>query len=434
MKPFVLILLYLVAVTSPLVFSWMFGGAPRPLRHELGSGLGMLAFSMILAEFVLSGRFKSISNGIGMDVTMRFHQVMARTALVFALVHPFLFRGALTGDRRPWDPTRHLTVTGDFPDLVSGIAAFLLLPTLVLLAIGRNQLSYKYETWRLMHGIGAFLIAALLLHHALSAGRYGAEPALVWLWLAMTGAAAGSLLYVYVVVPLQARTRPWRVVSVNRLTPRQWELTVAPNGHAGMDYKAGQFVWLNIGHSPFTLHENPFSISSAPASGSEISFFIKELGDFTRALGQIRTGTRAYLDGPYGNLSVEARTEPGMALIAGGVGLAPLLAIHRQTRLTNDPRRVKLIYGNRRAEQIAFGEELAGKDVVHVLSEPPQGWHGETGLIDAALLDRVLLPEHFNKWLFVLCGPATMMDTVERHLLVRGTPSHRILSERFEYD
>jgi hypothetical protein len=59
------------------------GGPPRPFHQELASGLGILAFSMILVEFVLSGRFKSVSNGIGMDVTMRFHQVMARTALIF---------------------------------------------------------------------------------------------------------------------------------------------------------------------------------------------------------------------------------------------------------------------------------------------------------------------------------------------------------------
>ena len=57
-------------------------------------------------EFVLSGRFKSTSNGIRMHVTMRFHQMMARTALVFALLHPCLYQGTPSGGQRPWDPTR----------------------------------------------------------------------------------------------------------------------------------------------------------------------------------------------------------------------------------------------------------------------------------------------------------------------------------------
>ena len=434
MKSAGLIVLYLTAVTLPLIASWLVGGPPRPLREELASGLGILAFSMILMEFVLSGRFKSISNGVGMDVTMRFHQIMARTALVFALLHPFLYRGAPSGGQRPWDPTRQLTITTDFSDLSSGIAAFLILPCLVLLAIGRTRLDFKYETWRLMHGIGALLIAALLLHHTIHAGRYGSLPVMTSIWQAMTALAVGSLLYVYLVVPLRDKARAWRVTSVTRLTPKQWELTVTPNGHSGLEYKAGQFVWLNVGHSAFSLKENPFSISSAPAAGPEVSFIIKELGDFTRTIGQIAPGTVAYLDGPYGNLSVDGRDEPGVALIAGGVGIAPLIGILRQMRLTGDTRRVKIIYGNRLEDQIACRDELDAEDVTYVLTEPPKGWQGETGFLDAELMDRVFSSTEFKEWVFVMCGPAIMMNIVEDHLIERGTPSSRILSERFDYD
>ncbi|MBZ2168321.1 ferric reductase-like transmembrane domain-containing protein [Marinobacter sp. F4216] len=434
MKALFLIVIYLVAVALPLVLSAWVGGPPRPFHQELASGLGILAFSMILAEFILSGRFKSISNGVGMDVTMRFHQIMARTALAFALLHPFLYQGTPSGGLRPWDPTRELTITTEFSALSTGIAAYLLLPSLVVLAIGRKQLGYKYETWRLLHGIGAFLIAILLLHHTVSAGRYGSQPLMTWVWLVLTGVAAGSLLSVYLLVPFLQKKHPWRVTSVVQLTPKQWELIVQPEGHPGLDYRAGQFVWLNVGHSPFSMKENPFSVSSAPAAGPAISFMIKELGDFTRTVGQIRPGTLAYLDGPYGNLSVDDRTEPGVALIAGGVGLAPLRGILRQLRLTGDSRKVKLVYGNRRFDQIAYREELDAEGAVFVLSEPPDTWNGEKGFIDGSLMDRVFSEDEFREWVFVMCGPAIMMDIVENHLIERGTPSDRILSERFDYD
>jgi predicted ferric reductase len=418
----------------PLGLSWLVGGPPRAFHQELASGLGILAFSMILMEFVLSGRFKNISNGIGMDVTMRFHQVMARTALCFALLHPFLYQHTPSGGQRPWDPTRQLTITTDLFNLSTGIAAYLLLPILVLLAIGRSQLNYKYETWRLIHGVGALLVALLLLHHTVYAGRYGSQPVMTWLWVAMTGVAVGSLLYVYLLVPIGGRSRAWHVTSVTRLTPKQWEVTVKPDGHSGLVYKAGQFVWLNVGNSSFSMKENPFSISSAPAAGPQMSFLIKELGDFTQEIGNIEPRTVAYLDGPYGSLSIEGRTEPGVALIAGGVGLAPLLGILRQMRLAGDSRKVKLIYGNRTVDQIAYREELEIEDMTLVLSEPPETWEGETGFVDAVLLDRVFSRDEFKEWLFVLCGPAIMMDTVEGHLINCGTPSHRILSERFDYD
>ncbi len=425
---------YVLVATLPLIVSWVVGGPPRPFLQELASGLGILAFSMILVEFVLSGRFKSISNSIGMDVTMRFHQIMARTALVFALLHPLLYGGSPSGGQRPWDPTRQLTVTTDFSDLLTGIAAYVLLPSLVLLAIYRTQWDQKYEVWRLLHGVGALVIALLLLHHTIYAGRYGSQPELMWVWLVLTGLAVLSLVYVYLLTPLRDRTQAWHVSEVKQLTSRQWELTVTPDKHAGLAYDAGQFAWLTVGHSSFSFEENPFSISSAPASGPDVSFMIKELGDFTNTIGQIETGTIAYVDGAYGSLSVEGRSEPGVALIAGGIGIAPLMGILRQMRQTNDPRKVRIIYGNRLAEQIACRGELDREDVRYVLSEPPPDWQGETGLVSPELIDRVFTQEEIKDWVFVMCGPAEMMEVVEDHLVRRGAPSSHILSERFDYD
>ena len=77
---------------------------------------------------------------------------------------------------------------------------------------------------------------------------------------------------------------------------------------------------------------------------------------------------------------------------------------------------------------------MDAEGAVYVLQEPPEDWQGETGFIDAALLDRVFTQKEFSEWVYVMCGPAVMMDGVEDHLIARGTPSDRILSERFNYD
>ncbi|MAC77011.1 MAG: hypothetical protein CML66_03005 [Rhodobacteraceae bacterium] len=434
MPAYLLIPFYLTLVLAPLALSWITGGAPRPFRTELASGLGMAAFAIILAEFVLSGRFRMLSGRVGMDVTMRIHQLMARTALVFALVHPLLYRGTPSGGPRPWDPTRQLTLTTEFWPLSTGILAYVLLPALVALAVWRKRLDFSYETWRLMHGVGALIIALALLHHTHEAGRYAARPEVAWLWVVLTGLAVASLGWVYLGAPLIQRAHPWRVRAVNRLSADQWELVVAPDGHEGLRYRAGQFVWLNVGHGPASLHENPFSIASAPAAGPEVSFLIRERGDFTGTLDRIAPGTRAYLDGPFGNMAVDGRTEPGVVLIAGGVGLAPLVGILRQMRLTGDNRGVHLIYSNREAAQIAFREELGTAGVTHVLSEPPEGWTGETGVVNAALLGRVLTGDQVDGWLFLICGPPAMITGVEDALIARGVSADRILSERFDYD
>jgi predicted ferric reductase len=311
LSPGILFAGYLIVTLLPLGLAAAGARPPRSVWDELASGAGMLAFSIMLTEFVLSGRFRSISGRIGMDLTMRLHQLLGRTALVLVLIHPFLYETS-QNPSVPWDPTRQVTIAGDLEALIGGILAWILLPSLVLLAIGRTKGSYRYETWRVMHGIGALAVAALVLHHTLSAGRYAADPLLAGVWIVLFAIAMLSLVWVYAVEPVLQARRPWSVSSVRRLADRVWELEIEPEGHRGVDYEAGQFVWLNVGRSSFSTCENPFSISSAPASGPALQFIIKELGDFTSTVGQIRPGTRAYVDGPHGTLTVAGRAEPGI--------------------------------------------------------------------------------------------------------------------------
>jgi predicted ferric reductase len=429
MNPRLLIALYLGVVLLPLGLAAIGTRPPRSVADELASGLGMVAFAIILVEFTLSGRFRTISGRIGMDVTMRIHQLVARTALAAAVLHPFLYRAAWNPPY-PWDATRLETLTTDLGALWSGILAWVLLPAFVVLAIARGRPNYGYETWRLMHGLGAVAIAALVLHHTLSAGRYAADPALAALWIALSLVALATVLWVYVVVPLGQVRRPWRI----------WEVEISPQGHSGLAYQAGQFVWLNIGHTPFGPWENPFSISSAPSEGRNLRFLVKELGDFTRSLGSVAPGTRAHLDGPHGTLTVQGHEAPGIGLVAGGIGIAPLIGILRELALREDPRPRVLVYADRRPEQIVHRDELerlaaaAQTELVLVFEEPPRGWAGESGRVDAALLARLFGTEERRRWLYVLCGPPPMLTAVEDTLVALGVPPRNVLSERFDYD
>lgn len=439
MNPRLLISIYLFIVLLPLGLSWMGDRPPRSFWDELASGAGMLAFAIFLAEFLLSGRFRAVSARVGMDVTMRFHQLLARSALVLALIHPYLYRAPFNPPY-PWDVTRQLTLSTDTAGIVTGFLAWILLPALVLLAIDREQDGFRHETWRLMHGLGAALIAGLVLYHTLIVGRYSQDLILARVWIGLFLIAIASLAFIYLVKPVLKRLSPWVVNSVRPIGLKIWEVTIAPRGHKGLRYQAGQFVWLSIGRNATSLNENPFSISSAPASGNKLQFVIKELGDFTRTLGQIVPETKAYVDGPHGSLVISGRTEPGIALIAGGVGIAPLLGILRQLHHDNDIRPTTLIYGNRIEAQIVYRDELEilarehGTKIAHVLYEPPEDWTGHVGMCDADLVRRVFAQPEMRQWLFVLCGPPKMMEVVEDTLVGMGVPARQILSERFNYE
>ncbi|MDJ0950552.1 MAG: ferredoxin reductase family protein [Alphaproteobacteria bacterium] len=437
--PVALLAAYVIVALAPLGLAYAEGLPPRGFWDELSSALAIVAFAMLLMEFVLSGRFRTASGRIGIDLTMRFHQLIARSLAAFILIHPFLYTTPL--DRAlPWDASGQLTLGLDAASIATGVIGWLLLGLLIVTGIARDKLPYRYETWRVSHGLGAAAIAIAGTHHAIDAGRYSGQPTLALFWLALCGIALLTLFVVYVVTPLRQLRHPYRVISVEKAALKTWTVVIEPSDGPAIDFRAGQFVWLTLGRTPFAITEHPFSISSCPADRPRLGFTIKEAGDATKSIGALPVGSRAFVDGPHGNVVLPDERAPGLTLIAGGVGIAPIMGILRQLRADNDPRPVTLIYGNRVAEQILYRAELGEMtqelrlDLHLVLSEPPPSWDGPVGFLDKPVLSRLLDLEADAGRLYIVCGPAPMIDSVEDVLAELGVPMRQILSEKFSYD
>ncbi len=82
-----------------------------------------------------------------------------------------------------------------------------------------------------------------------------------------------------------------------------------------------------------------------------------------------------YIDGPYGAFTSGCPSDT-QVLIAGGVGITPMMSIIRTLADEGDKRPVILLYGSRDWDSITFREELEAIQprlnlkVVHVLSDP----------------------------------------------------------------
>lgn len=430
---------YALLCALPIILAVVQAQPTRSFFRELSSGIVMVGYVMALLQFVLSGRFESVSGQVGIDRTMRFHQMVAW--LIFALVffHPILY----VMPRLVTDPAGALFSLGRMfssQSLRTGAIAYLLLLLLVLLGRFRDQLPFRYEVWRLSHGLMAVAIAVLGTHHTLRVGTYSADRWLAAFWFASTILAVLALLHIYVLKPLLQLRQPYRVVSNRKVADRMWEIAIEPERGSAIRFAPGQFVWLNLGHSTFSLTEHPFSISSAPVDRPRVAFTIKESGDFTNDIGSISPGTHAYLDGPHGNFTLAGREAEGVVFIAGGVGFAPIMGMLRQLKAERYPHPLRLIYGNRVEAQILYGEETEALEtaldfkVHYVLSEPPEGWTGPVGELTPPIIDRCLASLDGDNWLYFVCGPPPMLTSVERGLIERGVPHTRIISERFKYD
>lgn len=444
-----LVAAYVALVLLPVVLGWLLVGPARPWQDEFATVLALTGFAALLLEFLLSGRFRLISGRIGIDRTMRWHQAFARVLTLALLLHPFLYdyqayrqSGVLPASAlAATDPARAAVLGLDGWSAATGWVAWMMLLCLTGLAMFRRATPYTYEGWRVMHGLTAAAVALTGLHHALTAGRYSGAAPLAAYWAVLVGLALFTLVEVYVLRPGRLARKPWRIASVFPAAERSWEVTLMPEGHDGLAFQAGQFAWVRLDCPPRSVREHPFSFASGPAEpGGRLRFLIKEAGDFTRGIGRLPVGAPAYVDGPHGVLVTEGWQGPGIAFIAGGIGIAPMLSMLRTAQAAGERRPMLLLYGNRHEGQIIAREELATMagamplETVHVLSEPPAGFEGATGMLSRDLVRERCAGPAREGWLFVLCGPPPMLREARAGLRALGVPASRIREERFVYD
>jgi ferredoxin-NADP reductase len=140
--------------------------------------------------------------------------------------------------------------------------------------------------------------------------------------------------------------------------------------------------------------------------------------------------------GPFGRFSHTFHNdEQDLVFVAAGVGITPFISMLRYMADVRDHRSVLLVYASRTPADILFQDELraieaAGSPalkVVHVLSDPPVGWHGEVGRLDADLLMQVSGGPAGKA--FYLCCPPAMMKA-----LIRGLRRHNVSTARVHAD
>jgi predicted ferric reductase len=255
-------------------------------------------------------------------------------------------------------------------------------------------------------------------------------------WIATAALMVGLVLYLRVFKPASQREYRWRVADVREERGDTHSLVLEPVGHGGLRFLPGQFAWVKVAGSPFTLEEHPFSFSSSAECPERLEFGIKALGDFTSRVGEIPIGTLAYLDGPHGAFSIDRYPAVGYVFVAGGVGITPCMSFLRTMADRRDPRPVILIYADKEWESVAFRDEIEALkermdlEVVYVLEEPSEDWEGEEGFVDADLLSRNIPDEAYSRQFFV-CGPPPMMDAVHSALQEREVPEEHIQMEKF---
>jgi len=426
--------IYVVIVVAPLFALLPAAASPgRGFTWDFAMALGYAGVAMLGVQFALTARFRRATAPFGIDIVYYFHRYLALAALAIVLAHYALVRWSVPGGAGPLDP--HAAPAY----MTAGRVALLLFVVLVASSLARRALRLDYDGWRRLHALLATIGFALAIAHVLGAARYLDTAWKQLLWASYGAFWLGLIGYVRLLRPWRVARRPWRVLEVRPERGRVHTLVLAPDDGRPLRFAPGQFAWLTLRASPFAMREHPFSIASSAERGDRIELSIKELGDFSATIGGVRPGETAWVDAPYGTFGVDLRPEaPGYVLIAGGVGIAPVLSMLRTLADRGDRRPLWLFYGNRLWDRVAFREELerigARLDltVIHLLQEPPPRWTGERGLLTQEMLARHLPPERARLEYFI-CGPTPMTHVAETALARLAIPAGHVHSEIFDW-
>src|SRR3990170_2043793 len=202
-----------------------------------------------------------------------------------------------------------------------------------------------------------------------------------------------------------------------------------------LDYKAGQFLFVTIKQGGKELSKH-FSFSSSPTEKDHVEFTKKFTdSEFSAALKTLKQGDWAKIDAPHGKFTFEGE-HPKIGLLAGGIGITPLISI---TKYCTDMRlntKVILLYGCRTESDIAFRQELETMQqqnpnlkVVFIINEADSEWKGATGIINADMVKKEI-PD-FKETMFYTCGPPVMVDVMEKLVESLGLPKTQLNREYF---
>jgi predicted ferric reductase len=402
-----------------------------PWALTAGRVAAMTALAMFMTQFAISARARWLDRAFGLDRLYRIHATIGAAATMVISAHPFLvyWSGA-----RSTDPATVAWST-QWPQLV-GAAGLMLAWLVVATAVWRTFLGLSYEAWRWIHRL-TFVVVLAGLVHAFSIGAdLRSRGPVWWYWVFASIAYAVGFIYVKFVRP--AFLRRFTVASVRRVSHDTVNVEMKPRDGRAFSHLPGQFVFVRFASASVPAEEHPFTISSSPAGSGAMSLTIKQSGDFTGTIDRLKPQDPVRVHGPFGRFShvLLARDGEALVMIAGGIGITPMLSMLRYLAEAAPARRVTLIWANRTEQDIVFRDELdrvqrgmANLTVHHVLSRQ-RNWQGETGHIDRAMLNRLLGREDRAGRAFV-CGPSGMMDAIGKHLRKLGFPRRKIHAERF---
>jgi NAD(P)H-flavin reductase/ferredoxin len=234
--------------------------------------------------------------------------------------------------------------------------------------------------------------------------------------------------------PALSRASSGHITAQHKLTHDITQLDVQLD--QPMQYRAGQFTDLSIAALPGVRRS--YSFATPAQQNGMVSFFVRKVpaGRFSSLVNDTDVcGERVTLSGASGDFWLRPAAAP-MLLVAGGSGLAPMLALLQDALDSGVSRSVTLLFGAREEKDLyaldqinSIAAQWPGRfRFIPVLSDAAAdaSWRGARGLVTEQIPEVLERGAHAY-----LCGPPGMIDSAVAQLRAQGVGSEHIHADRF---
>jgi len=398
---------------------------------------GIVAMGVMGASLLFALRSTALEPYVGgLDKSYRLHKWLGVAGLVMALFHwlwverPGFLVSLVTKIEplRAPNEARSLLSPAMFrgvtdPAIAVGNWGFYATVTLIVLALVKWV---PYRRFLQTHQLLSIVYLALVFHSIVLLKASYWTYAIGYVIAALM--AAGSAAAIYILFHRVGRTRQavgkiesvtqhqdGRILAVNVCLEDRW-----PGHHAG------QFAFVRFKERD---EPHPFTISSSWHDDGNLSFVIKGLGDYTRALtSNLTQGALVTVEGPYGQFNFNGRHRRQI-WVSGGIGITPFVSRMQHLRELSDGRIIDLFHATSDTEvryNEALGRLAANAGVrLHV-------WVGaEQGLLNAQTIMKAVPDwKSADVW---FCGPVEFGKSLARDFHDAGLPRADFHQELFHF-
>ena len=332
--------------------------------------------------------------------------------------------------------------------LIVGITGLLAMVPLALTSTNAMIKRLGGKRWRALHRLAYVAAIAGVIHYYMQVKADVRQP--------LAFAAVLAVLLAYRLIPNRLRRKSalvtatakpklWsgtlRVTRIVRETPdvRTFRLASPKGNRLPFWHLPGQYLVLSLQIDGKRVNRT-YTIASPPSRPDycEITVKREENGLASRHLHDtLREGDLLHVSAPAGRFTFDGRQSDRIVLIAGGVGITPLMSILRYLTDQSWKGDIHFLYCAKSPQDIIFHQELDDLQRrcpnlhLHITLTRAEGtdWAGRKGHITCEFL-RQTIPDLAGQLVYI-CGPASMMEAAIQILRELGVPADQIKSEAF---